>query len=98
MRQTIFNYLNEKGIIESIKSDYGTISLKTSDNDITIAGNRIELIMLADYILNVALADFDGWHVHLDEHNFFDKESKELIVALKLANNGEASVVEMPDD
>jgi len=84
MRQLIFDYLEEKGIIESIKNDHGAISLKASDKDIVVSGNRLELIMLADYILNVALADFDGYHVHLDELNLFDEVSKELIVALKL--------------
>jgi len=87
MEQIIFNYLEEKGEIESIKNDCGEISLKISDNDIVIAGNRLELIMLADYILNVALADFDGWHIHLDESSFFDKADKELIIELKLTDN-----------
>jgi len=85
MDQAIFNYLEEKGVIKSIKDDHGAISLKASDNDIVITGNRLELIMLADYILNVALADVDGWHIHLDEINFFDESSKELIIELKLA-------------
>jgi len=84
MGRIIFNYLEENGIIESIKGDYGKTSLKVSDNDVVISGNRLELIMLADYILDVALAEFDGWHMHLDEISFFDEASKELIVELNL--------------
>lgn len=87
MKQMIFDYLESKGIIDSIRSEHGTISLTVSDNDIVIAGNRLELITLADYILNVALADFDGWHLQLDELNLFDKAEKGLVVELKLSTD-----------
>ena len=87
MNQFIFDYLKEKGIIGSIENNHGKISLKNSDNDVIIAGSRLELIMLADYVLNAALADFDGWHIHLDELNFFDEADKQLVVELKLGKN-----------
>ena len=85
MEQLIFEHLKDRGIIASIEKDYGQISLKISDKGIAITGNRLELIMLADYILNAALADFDGWHIHLDNKNFFDNADRGLTVELNLS-------------
>ncbi len=40
--------------------------------------------MLADYILDVALAENTS-HVHLDKDNFFDETEKQLIVEVSEA-------------
>jgi len=83
MNRIIFEHLGEKGIIKSFENDYGSIELKTSDSEIVIEGNRLELIALADDILSVALSDSDGSHIHLDELFFFTKTDRELIISLK---------------
>jgi len=90
MDQIVFDYLESKGVIDLIKNNIGKISLKIIDDDIVISGNRLELIMLADYILNAALADFNGWHIHLDELNFFDEVDKGLIISLDMISKNES--------
>ena len=87
MDRIIYNYLKEKNMLDKNAQDNTTISLEITDNDVIIKGGRIELIELADYILNIALGSFNGCHIHLDQHYFFDEAEKELIVALKLTND-----------
>jgi len=87
VKRIVFDFLKEKGVIDSIKNEFGKISLEVVNDGIIIAGNRLELIELADYILDVALADFDGYHSHLDDIYFFDKADKQLIVELKLGKS-----------
>ena len=53
--------------------------LKSFGDEIVLSGNKLGLIMIADYILSVALSG-DGNHVHLDENNFFDIADKQLVI------------------
>ena len=79
----VSDYLTEKGVISDETDKFATNTIKLlSEREILIAGNRIGLIVLADYIVRVALADFSGWHFHLDESNFFDDTNLELIIRL----------------
>ena len=56
--------------------------LKNSDDEIVLSGNKLGLIMIADYILSVAMSD-DKCHIHLDENNFFDIADKQLVIELE---------------
>lgn len=55
--------------------------VKVSNNEVMIYGNRMGLILLADELLKIALEDKPNAHIHLDESNFFDKNTHELIIS-----------------
>lgn len=50
-------------------------------NEVILSGNKHGLIMLADYIVNIALSDVSGTHLHLDAENFFDDANCDLIIS-----------------
>ena len=82
MEQKIYNYLKEKGIFVAEEGAIATNSIKLVEDEVVLSGNRFGLIMLADYIVNVALSNVNGYHIHLDQNNFFDDGDKQLIIEL----------------
>jgi hypothetical protein len=82
MNQRIYNYLKEKGILVSQEGDIATNTIKVIEDEVVLSGNKLGLIMLADYMINIALSD-NGSHIHLDQDNFFDDGDKQLIIELK---------------
>ena len=53
---------------------------KIGENEVVLSGNKLGLILLADYILSIALSTNTPDHIHLDESNFFDTADVELII------------------
>ena len=82
MHQIVLNHLQESGTLTLENGDITTYSIKVSDSNIVISGNKLGLILLADYIVDIALSTFNGSHIHLDELYFFDEMDKELIIEL----------------
>ena len=82
MQQFIYNYLKNNNLLSS-EDTTATNFLNVIGNEIVISGNKMGLILLADYILNIALSENNGKHIHLDDDNFFDKAEKQLILELK---------------
>lgn len=81
MKKLVFEYLVEKNLIKDMEGGHAKNSIKVcNNNEVVLSGNRLGLIELADYILNVALSDLEGYHIHLDESNFFDETNLELII------------------
>jgi len=82
MEEIVFALLKEKELISPQKGDktYNEIELQ-KDGNVIISGNRLGLIMLADYLIEIALSEKEYAHIHLDEINFFDKANAELIIA-----------------
>jgi len=81
MKNLIYDFVTSSNLLDLSSNEDATIELKVA-SEIVIKGNRAGLVRLADCILNVAMADFAGWHIHLDEQ-LFDDFDKELIVELK---------------
>ena len=81
MKKIVYKYLTENNIISNTAGDYATNSIKIcNDKEIILSGNRLGLIELADYIVNIALSDVEEYHIHLDETNFFDSTNLELVI------------------
>ena len=86
MEQIIFNHLKDIGILNVKDGDTAINTIKIIENEVILSGNKFGLIMLADYITNIALSSFNS-HVHLDQYNFFDDGEKQLIIELVDNNN-----------
>ena len=69
----IYNYLKEKGYNFDCESTGLFIS---NDGELVIKGSKIDLIELANYIVNVALSDYDRDHLHLDDLTLLSKDSE----------------------
>lgn len=81
MEKSIYNYLESKNLFKekSIAKNY----LEINENEVSLIGNRRGLVLLADYILDIALNN-KTTHIHLDNDNFFDnKEYLQLIIEYK---------------
>ena len=81
MEQIICNYLKENGILALKGEDIAINSIKSIGDEVVLSGNKLGLIMLADYITSIALS-VNGSHIHLDQNNFFDDGEKQLIIEL----------------
>ena len=55
------------------------ISVRVEDGVMVVAGNRAGLLSLSHLFANLAECEV-GEHVHLDEGNGLEEESKELII------------------
>ena len=78
---TIFNYLKNKGLLSIEPSITITRSIRINEsNEVVISGDKASLIMLADYVISVALSNAKGAHIHLDDSNFFDDSNVEIII------------------
>ena len=93
MEKRIFSYLTKRGLLlyeeGDIATNYMNVSPETKEikgNDVVLSGNRLGLVGLADYILDVALTGINGSHVHLDSFNFFDESEYQLIIELRESN------------
>ena len=79
MEELVFNLLKEKNCI----SDEDVIAyneIHVEENEVIIRGNKLGLIQLADYLVQMAINDKDSHHIHLDGNNFFDKANYEMII------------------
>ncbi|MDH6366689.1 MULTISPECIES: hypothetical protein [unclassified Breznakia] len=83
MQQIILDYLKEKKMINLETNSIAINKLLVNGEEVILTGNKLGLIMLADYILDVALSKIDGYHIHLDKENFLDESNKELVIELE---------------
>ena len=81
MQQLIYEYLRKSGLFRTDSNDLANNSIKVTKDEVVLTGNKLGLIMLADYIVNIALSDA-GSHIHLDLDNFFDIADSQLIIEL----------------
>lgn len=81
MKELIYNHLKETGYIKEADGNvaYNEIELQENKN-VVLKGNKLGLILLADYLIEIALSDRELTHVHLDADNFFDRSNVELII------------------
>lgn len=84
MNEMIYNYLKDLGHMKEEDGNiaYNAIELQNGKS-VVLKGNKLGLIFLADYLLNIALSEEESCHVHLDEINFFDDANVELVILKK---------------
>jgi 5'-3' exonuclease len=81
MAINILKYLEEKALLSIDPATMVTRSVKLCEpNEIIISGDKNSLVMLADYIVSVALSNVKGKHIHLDTNNFFDESAFDIII------------------
>ena len=80
----IQKFLQKNNKLSFEKDGYIAINkLKSFNDEVVLSGNKLGLILFADYVLSVALSSGEGCHIHLDENNFFDMSDKKLIIELE---------------
>lgn len=81
MKQIIYNHLKEKNILSMSDTDIAINSITLQGGkEVVISGNKRGLILLADYLVEIALSENGNEHIHLDKENFFDDANIELII------------------
>lgn len=60
--------------------EIATNEVQARNNEVVISGNKMGLILLAEELLKIALQSESKTHIHLDENNFLDENSHELII------------------
>ena len=81
MQQLIYEYLHKSDLLQTSNNDLANNSIKVTNDEVVLTGNKLGLIILADYIVNIALSDI-GSHIHLDLDNFFDIADSQLVIEL----------------
>lgn len=81
MEELIYKYLGSAGYIKESAEEIAINKINLQNKEVIISGNKLGLIMLADYLVEIALSDKDYTHVHLDIDNFFDESNVDLIVS-----------------
>ena len=82
MEHLVTKFLKENNIID-FPEDYISINkINITKGTVVVSGNRLGLIQLADYIVELALSKENRSHTHLDEGNFFENTEDQLIVEL----------------
>ena len=74
------DYLRCSNISDIEEDHIAEISLEF-DREVILSGNRLGLIMLADYFVNIALSDTSA-QVYLDQNNFFNIADEGLVIEL----------------
>jgi len=81
MEELVLELLKTKGLVD-IKADViAKNEISINGNEVIISGNKRGLILLADYLVQIAISDASKQHIHLDIDNFFDAAACELIIA-----------------
>ena len=81
LKQIIYNYLVENNILSTSDAGIALNSITLQDRkEVLISGNKRGLILLADYLVEIALSENGNEHIHLDKDNFFDDANIELII------------------
>ena len=82
MKEIIFNLLKKEGYLSSDnRNSIALNKIKFEDKSVLIEGNKLGLILLSEYILQIALSELNNDHIHLDDLNFFDEANVELIIS-----------------
>jgi len=79
MEELVFNLLKEKNFIKD-EDVIAYNEVNAEANEVIIKGNKLGLVQLADYLVQIAISDKDSHHIHLDGDNYFDKANCEMII------------------
>ncbi|AFM01691.1 hypothetical protein Desde_3407 [Desulfitobacterium dehalogenans ATCC 51507] len=81
MEELVFELLKTKGLVEEKDNSIANNEIEINGNEVIIKGNKRGLILLADYLVQIAISDNTKQHIHLDIDNFFDKANCEMIIS-----------------
>ena len=81
MEELVFELLKAKGLFGEKDDSIANNEIEINGNEVIIKGNRRGLILLADYLVQIAINDSTKQHIHLDIDNFFDKANCEMIIS-----------------
>ncbi len=81
MEELVFEILKAKGHVGENDDSIANNEIEINGNKIIVKGNKRGLILLADYLVQIAINDSTKQHIHLDIDNFFDKANCELIIS-----------------
>jgi hypothetical protein len=80
MEELVFDFLKEKNMIRDEEViAYNEVNIDGSE--VIIKGNKLGLIQLADYLVQIAISNMDKTHIHLDSENYFDKANCAMIIS-----------------
>ncbi|MEE3343382.1 MAG: hypothetical protein VZS44_04775 [Bacilli bacterium] len=82
----ITKYFENNNLFDDTISD-GLKILKDENDNILITGSSVDLVNLADILVNVAMDKGENPHIHIDDLTLLDKNSdyKEIIIE-KISN------------
>ena len=80
MEELVLELLKKKNLIHE-EDSVATNEVFINGNEVVIKGNKLGLILLADYLVQTAIGEKAKNHVHLDVDNFFDKANCELVIS-----------------
>jgi hypothetical protein len=80
MEEIVFEQLKNMGLFGEKDDPVAKNEIEVNKNEVIIKGNKMGLILLADYLVQIAIHYSTGQHIHLDADNFFDKANCELII------------------
>ncbi|AEV66857.1 Imm32 family immunity protein [Acetivibrio clariflavus] len=80
MEELVFEMLKTKGLINDKDDLVANNEIEVNGNEVIVKGNKRGLILLADYLVQIAISDSLKKHIHLDIDNFFDKANCDLII------------------
>ena len=81
MDELVFELLKTKDFVNEKEDLIANNEIQTNGNEVIIKGNKRGLILLADYLVQIAISDSAKQHIHLDIDNFFDKANCEMIIS-----------------
>ena len=84
MKQLVLEYLKDCNY-DLTSGDSKGINISLEDDELLIKGSKLDLIELADYVVNVAISDVQNDHIHLDDLTLIGNNSsiKSLIIEKK---------------
>ncbi|MEN2774178.1 Imm32 family immunity protein [Acetivibrio clariflavus] len=80
MEELVFEMLKTKGLINDKDDLVANNEIEVNGNEVIVKGNKRGLILLADYLVKIAISDSLNKHIYLDIDNFFDKANCDLII------------------
>ena len=80
IKYKITEYFEDNNLFDN-KTSNG-LKIENNGDSLLIKGDSIDLVNLADMLVNIALDKEKGVHVHIDDLSFLDKESeyKDIII------------------
>ena len=79
MEEVVFDVLKKRNFIKDDENiAYNEVLI--IENEVIIKGNKLGLIQIADYLVQISICEADNNHIHLDKGNYFDNANCEVII------------------
>lgn len=81
MEELVFELLKTKGLVGEKDDLIANNGIEINEKQVIVKGNKRGLILLADYLVQIAIDGSTKQHIHLDIDNFFDNANCEMIIS-----------------